>query len=137
MTAYSAAARTVTPAVAIVMLYDGAISRLVEARAAALDGRIEDRCTAVGKAYAIIHGLQCQLDFAAGGEIAVLLDDYYTYVLHRMPQINIRNDPGVCDELVARLREMRESWSAIARGGTEPSPAAAPAPPPTTAAAVC
>jgi flagellar protein FliS len=127
----------VTPAVAIVMLYDGAISRLIEARIAAVDGRIEDRCTAVDKAYAIIHGLQCQLDFAAGGEIAVLLDDYYTYTLYRMAQINIRNDPGVCDELVDRLREMRESWSTIAHGGRDPSPVAAPTPLPKTATALC
>jgi len=116
MTAYHAATETVTPATAIVMLYDGAVHRLNEARLAAEEGRIEDRCVAVGKAHAIIHGLQCQLDFSAGGELATLLDGYYNYVLHRMVQINIKSDPAICEELIARLREMRESWSVIARG---------------------
>ena len=122
MTAYHAATETVTPATAIVMLYDGAVRRLNEARLAAQEGRIEDRCIAVGKAHAIIHGLQCQLDFSAGGDIATLLDDYYNYILHRLTQINIKSDPTICEELVSRLREMRESWSTIARGSiAEPS----------------
>jgi len=122
MTAYHAATETVTPATAIVMLYDGAVRRLNEAKLAAQEGRIEDRCIAVGKAHAIVHGLQCQLDFGAGGDIAPLLDDYYNYILHRMTQINIKSDPTICEELVSRLREMRESWSAIAQGSIPEAP---------------
>lgn len=125
MSAYHAASETVTPATAIVMLYDGAVRRLNEAKLAAQEGRIEDRCNAVGKAHAIIHGLQCQLDFGAGGDIAALLDDYYNYILHRMTQINIKSDPTICEELVSRLREMRESWSTIAQGSI-PEPPIAP-----------
>jgi flagellar protein FliS len=126
MTAYHAATETVTPATAIVMLYDGAVHRLNEAKLAAQERRIEERCIAVGKAHAIIHGLQCQLDFRAGGDIAALLDDYYNYILHRMTQINIKNDPAVCEELISRLREMRASWSTIA-DGTILEPSSAPA----------
>ena len=125
MTAYHAATETVTPATAIVMLYDGAVRRLNEAKLAAEEGRIEDRCIAVGKAHAIVHALQCQLDFVAGGDIAMLLDDYYNYILHRMTQINIKSDPTICEELVSRLREMRESWSTIAQGSI-PEPPTAP-----------
>ena len=114
MSAYQTATATVTPATAIVMLYDGAVQRLMQARQAIADGRIEERYQLVTKAQAIIHGLQCQLDFAAGGEIARLLDGYYGYLLNRLTQINLQNDPAICDELAARLREMRASWAAIA-----------------------
>lgn len=129
MTAYQTASETVSPATAIVMLYDGAMQCLARARQAIAEGRIEDRCNAVNKAHAIVHGLQCQLDFAAGGEIARLLDGYYGYLLTRMMQVNIKNDPTICDELLARLREMRSSWATIARGGTLPQtpPTSAPA----------
>ncbi len=123
MTAYQAATETVAPAAAIVMLYDGAMQAIARAKQAIAEGRIEDRCTLVTRAHAIVHGLQCQLDFAAGGEIARLLDGYYTYLLNRMMQVNIKNDPAICDELVARLREMRASWATIAQGGGEPQPA--------------
>jgi flagellar protein FliS len=128
MTAYQTAALTVTPARAIVMLYDGAVQRLQQAGRAITEGRIEERYRLVGKAHAIVHGLQCQLDFAAGGEVALLLDRYYAYLLHRMTQINVRNDPAICDEVIARLRDMRASWAAIAETGN-----AAPAPPPVQA----
>lgn len=127
MSAYRSAAETVTPAVAIVMLYDGAMQRLHQAREAIDDGRIEDRFNLVGKAAAIVQGLQCQLDFAAGGEVATLLDGYYDYILQRMTQINIKNDPAICDELVERLREMRASWAAIARGETASAASTPPA----------
>lgn len=126
MTAYQTAALTVTPARAIVMLYDGAVQRLLQAGRAIAEGRIEDRFKLVGKAHAILHGLQCQLDFAAGGEVALLLDRYYAYLLHRMTQINVRNDPAICDEVIARLRDMRASWAAIAD-----TPNTFPAPRPT------
>ena len=116
MTAYRAATTTVTPAMAIVMLYDGAMRFLACAKAAIAERRIEERCRLVNKAHAVIHGLQCQLDFTAGGEVAHALDRYYGYVLHRMMQVNIKNDPAICDELIDRLREMRESWATIASG---------------------
>lgn len=128
MTAYQTAAETVTPARAIVMLYDGAVQRLRQAGRAIAEGRIEDRYKLVGKAHAIVHGLQCQLDFDAGGEVALLLDRYYAYLLHRMTQINVHNDPAICDEVVARLRDMRASWAAIAETHN-----ASPPPPPTRA----
>jgi flagellar secretion chaperone FliS len=116
MTAYQTATETVAPATAIVMLFDGAMHSMTRAGQAIAEGRIEDRWTLVNKAHAIVHGLQCQLDFAAGGEIARLLDDYYGYLLGRMTQANIKNDPAICDEVVDRLREMRASWAAIACG---------------------
>ncbi len=128
MTAYQTAALTVTPAQAIVMLYDGAVQRLLQAKRAILEGRIEERFALVTKAHAIVQGLQCQLDFDAGGEVAPLLDRYYAYLLHRMIQINVRNDPAICDEVMAHLREMRASWAAIAESGGS----AMKAPPPRT-----
>ena len=41
--AYRSAAETVTPARAIVMLYDGAIKRLTDAKSAIEDKRVEGR----------------------------------------------------------------------------------------------
>lgn len=125
MNAYRAAAETVSPAVAIVMLYDGAIQRLALAKCAIIDSRIEDRFNLVNKATAIIHGLQSQLDFGAGGEIAEMLNGYYNYILHRMNQINISNDSAICDEIIERLREMRASWALIAKGADSEAPSTA------------
>ena len=124
--AYGQAARTIPPALQIVMLYDGAIARLREARRAAEEGRIEDRCRAVEKATAIIDALHACLDLERGGEIAATLDRLYTYASVRMQLINTRNDVGVCDEIAARLTELRNAWSVIAEGGAGTPSTAAP-----------
>ncbi|HFA59965.1 MAG TPA: flagellar export chaperone FliS [Rhodospirillales bacterium] len=111
--AYGQAAQTIPPLRQIVMLYDGAILRLQEAKRAIAENRIEDRHRAVSKAAAIIDALHGCLDFERGGEVATHLDRFYTYVSFRMRLIDVRNDPSICDELIARLGEMRGSWAAI------------------------
>lgn len=116
-TAYGRAAKPRADAGMIVMLYDGAIGQLVHARAAIKAGAIEARWQHVRKAAAIIEGLQGCLDHSAGGQVAALLDRFYSYVGMRLLQIDLRNDPAICDELVARLGEMRASWAAMTAVG--------------------
>src|SRR3954452_7690479 len=97
----------------VVMLYDGAIAQIGQARAAIGERAIEARWRHVAKATAIIEGLQGCLDHSLGGEIARLLDRFYTYLAVRLQEIDIRNDPLVCDELIARLTSVRASWLAM------------------------
>ena len=65
--AYGQAAQTIPPLRQIVMLYDGAILRLQEAKRAIAENRIEDRHRAVSKAAAIIDALHGCLDFERVG----------------------------------------------------------------------
>jgi flagellar protein FliS len=125
MTAYGQAAETMAPARQIVLLYDGAIRRIREARHAIEARRINDRYAALAKATAIIEGLQGCLDLERGGAIARNLDQLYTYLVLRMTRINLEDDVAICDELTARLSELRDSWARIADGnGTERTPPA-------------
>ena len=132
-TAYGQAAETLAPARQIVLLYDGAIRRIKEARHAIEARRINDRYQALAKATAIVEGLQGCLDLEHGGIIARNLDQLYTYLVLRLQRINLENDVAICDELTARLSELRDSWARIADGGgtdqvpsarREPAPAA-------------
>jgi flagellar secretion chaperone FliS len=125
--AYRSAAETHPPARQIVMLHDGAIQRIEEAKAAIAARRIEARFNLVMKAHAIIGALQSCLDFDQGGEVAPLLDRFYGYVLGRLTLINLRDDPAICDELVRLLRQMRDSWAEIAPGPAIPTPVMPPA----------
>jgi len=125
MTAYGQAAETLAPARQIVLLYDGAIRRIREARHAIEAGRINDRYQALAKASAIVEGLQGCLDLERGGAIARNLDQLYTYLVLRLARINLEDDVAICDELTARLVELRDSWARIADGdGTDPVPPA-------------
>jgi flagellar protein FliS len=107
----------------VVLLYDGAIRHIAQARAAIAEAAVERRWQHVARATAIIDGLQHCLDHARGGEIASLLDRLYTYVTLRLQDINLRNDARACDELEGLLQTLRASWATLAeRGAAEPPP---------------
>lgn len=127
-TAYRDAARAQLPARQIVLLYDSAIRRVNEARTAIIEQRIEDRCRLVLKAFEILQALQSCLDFERGGTIAPLLHRYYAHAMRRLLLINQANDPALCEELVAYLAPMRESWARIADGAAPLSEAVGRAP---------
>lgn len=125
MNAYGQAVETIPPARQIVMLYDGILRNVANARTAICDRRINDRFVAVQKATLILEALQGCLDHEKGGEIAPQLDQLYTYFIFRLQAINVDDDPVICDELLARIGELRESWAVLAQSGP-PSTAAAP-----------
>lgn len=118
MTAYGQASETLAPAKQIVLLYDGAIRRIKEARLAIEAGRINDRYVALEKATLIVEGLHGSLDHERGGEIAANLDRIYTYVTFRLQRVNLTDDVAICDELVERLSDLRASWAELAGGST-------------------
>lgn len=128
--AYDAGAATIPPAHQIVMLLDGAIHRLRQAKAAIAAGQIEERHVAVAKAHAILDALHHSLDREAGGPLAGTLDRLYRYLLLRMTRIDIENDPAICEEVAARLAPLRDAWAAVAArpaaGSVRPPPRPGP-----------
>ena len=112
--AYGQASETLPPAQQIVLLYEGAIRRIKEARHAIEARHINERCLAVRKATAIIEGLQSCLDHARGGEIARNLDRIYSHVIFRLQRVNMTDDPAICDEVIARLDQLRLAWAQLA-----------------------
>lgn len=106
----------------VVLLYDGAIRHIAQARAAIAEAAVERRWQHVARATAIVDGLQQCLDHVRGGEIAGLLDRLYTYVTLRLQDINLRNDARACDELEGLLRTLRASWATLAERGAAETP---------------
>ena len=135
MNAYGQAVETVSPARQIVMLYDGVLRYIANARSAIADRRISDRYQAVQKATQILEGLQGCLDHENGGDIAPQLDRLYTHYIFRLQAINVEDDPAICDELIALIGELRESWAVLAKPGasSERTAPAAGSPPTATA----
>lgn len=126
MNAYGQAVETIPPARQIVMLYDGILQRITIAKNAIADRRINDRYLAVEKATRIIEALQGCLDHEKGGDIAPQLDRLYTYFIFRLQSINIENDSAICDELLARIGELRASWATLAENGVTTAKTAQP-----------
>ena len=98
----------------VVMLYDGAIDRVRQARGCAEQGLAAERSTAIGRAIAIIDELRGALDLGQGGPLAANLDDLYSYMGRRLVAASASGDARILDEVAALLRELREAWVAIA-----------------------
>ena len=127
MNAYGQAVETIPPAKQIVMLYDGILRQIDKARSAIGARRVNDRFLAVQKATLIVEALQGCLDHENGGEIAPQLDQLYTYFIFRLQAINLDDDPAICDELLARIGELRASWAVLAESGSASASPATPA----------
>ena len=103
-----------TPLELVVMLYDGALTFLHQAREAIERGDIAARRDASSRAIAIISELQSTLNMEQGGEIAQRLDDLYVYVNGRIIAAAAENGVGPIDDATRVLTVLRESWVAIA-----------------------
>lgn len=107
-----------TPQRLIVMLYDGALGAIADARGHLLAGRPAPKGRALGKALAIVgEGLRASLDRERGGAIAQQLSDLYVYIEQRLFAANIGDDVAALDEAAALLADLRGAWAALAENG--------------------
>lgn len=111
--AYRSAAHTVPKTQQIVMLYDGAIRFMLQAKEAAEKGEIETRYNRLVRVGEIVMGLQSALDFEVGGGVAGTLYDFYSNIDMRVMTLHHHNDMEQYDSIVADLREMRNVWANI------------------------
>lgn len=126
---------TASPARLVAMLFDKAISSLHEAIRAIEAGNVEARWRANGRAMEIVSHLWATLDMEKGGQIAANLDQLYKFMLERLPDVDLHNNPGPARDVIGLLEPLRKSWHTVAsQGGAKPAavpaqPAAQPAQP--------
>ncbi len=99
---------TASPERLVLLLYEGAIRFLEEARAA-LDGRdlakAHERLT---RTQDILTELITGLDF--NYEVSSNLYRLYDYFRRRLVEANVRKDPGAVQEVLRFLKELRDTW---------------------------
>lgn len=106
---------TATPHELVIMLYEGALSAIVQAGRHIQDGNIAEKGKAIGQAIDIIDGgLRACLNYQAGGEIAERLGALYEYMCTRLLHANLHNDQGALDEVSRLLSELKSAWEEIA-----------------------
>ena len=122
-----------SPTELVVMLYDRAILNLKVACDRLREGHLKKKGKLVCQAVDIIAELQAVLDKDRGGEIAVKLDQLYTYMLQRITVGNYENDPAPLSEVIRLLEELQQGWKGLAQqlaGGAQmPAGYAKPAAP--------
>jgi flagellar protein FliS len=127
--AYATANHTVNKTRQIVMLYDGTVRFMTQAREAMERNDIQERYNTLEKASAVISALQSAIDFENGGEIAQLLDNYYYSIYMRMISLHRSNSIEVCDAIIRELKIMRDSWHEVDNGSSTPDMPEATMPP--------
>jgi flagellar secretion chaperone FliS len=107
-----------TPVELVVMLYDGALRFLGQARDAMAAGDMVAKRHALSRGLAIVQELQHMLNMDAGGEVAQRLDGLYTYILGRCYEANSQRDPAGLEEALKLLTPLRDAWASVAETST-------------------
>lgn len=115
------AIQTAPPEQLVVMLYDGAVRFLEQAKMALQDGK--DASEPITRAQDIIIELTSSLNQAAG-EVSTNLARLYDFWLQWLLKAQIKRDPVLIDEVLHMVRELREAWVSVAqqrKAGTAPA----------------
>ena len=97
----------------IVMLMDGALERIAQARGCIQNGAAADKNRLITSAVAIVDELRVSLDLKAGGPIAANLDDLYDYMCRQLMKANLTNRIETLDEVAHLMNEIRSAWIAL------------------------
>ena len=111
-----------SPLELVVMLYDGALRYLDEARAAIQRKDVPARAEAVSRTLAILTELQGTLNMEQGGQIAEELDGLYAFAINRLLDVTVKVDAAAIDEIVKVLTPLRDGWAQIAQQGAAAQP---------------
>lgn len=110
-------AQSRSPVELVLMLYDGALRFVAEARAAVARNDIASRGAAISRALAIVAELQNTLDVKTGGDIARELDRLYSYINIRLLDVTAKRDAAALEEVQKLLTTLREAWLQVASPG--------------------
>jgi len=98
----------------VLMLFEGALTAIAEAKLKLAAKDIPGRGQAISKAIGIIEqGLRGSLDTDKGGEIGSHLDGLYAYIGARLLEANLRGDSKMLDEAAALLTQIHGAWAEI------------------------
>lgn len=115
-------AQSRSPLELVVMLYDGAIRFLNEAREAHERNDQWARATAVSKALAIVGELRSTLNLEEGSSLplAIELDRLYDYMTGRLLEVATKRDLSAVDEVQRLLVTVREGWVQVSAATSPP-----------------
>jgi len=105
-----------SPEKLILLLYDGAIRNLEQARAGlATPGQERSARVgeALGKAISILGELRAALDHEVGGQVAGDLDRLYEFCMDRIFTTNVQRQAEAIDAALRVLKTLKEGWDAI------------------------
>ena len=111
--------QTIGPEKLIVLLYEGLVRYLNQARAALVTRDMAAKARQINNAQAVVLELRNALDHEAGGAIAGNLAALYNYIFTENINALIDNDPRHIDNNLRVLQPLLDAWSRIPAGTAE------------------
>jgi len=103
------------PVQLIVLLYDGALSRIAQGRQRLQQEDLLHAGVAISKAQAIVGELRQCLNMEAGGDIAGNLSRLYAYLHDLLVEAMRENRAEPLEEATNLLSELRTAWVEVAK----------------------
>ncbi len=106
----------------VLLLFDGALSAVLQARHALASGDGDTRRATISQAMRIVdEGLRASLQSHGDPSLCENLGALYDHMVGRLFQANLRGDDAALAEVAGLLGDLRSTWAEIA-----PPPAAGP-----------
>jgi flagellar secretion chaperone FliS len=102
---------TASPGELTLMLYNGCLKFIHQAKSAILENNLENKHTNIIKAQNIVNELMVtlNLDFEVSHNIMSL----YDYLKRRLVEANLKNDIEILDEVEGFITEFRDTWKQV------------------------
>jgi flagellar protein FliS len=102
----------------VMLLFDGAIAAILQARHALATGDIGTKLTCISKAMRIIdEGLKASLESHGDPSLGDNLRSLYDYMVSRLFAANLHNSDVPLAEVAGLLGDLRSTWAEIAPAG--------------------
>lgn len=102
---------TSTPGELTLLLYNGCLKFIQQAKKALETGNIEEKNTATQKAQAIVSELMVTLDTSVAVSEQMMM--LYDFVNNRLLEANIKNESKFYDEAADIMTEFRDTWKQV------------------------
>lgn len=102
-----------SPGQLVVLLFEGLLTALVEARAAILDRDLEKKGQKISAAMSIVLTLRESLDVTLDSDLPHNIDLLYDYIQRKMIEINQTMDVDSIDEVVELVVTLKSGWDQI------------------------
>jgi flagellar protein FliS len=104
---------TTTPGHLVVLLYDGAITFLEQAKVRIAEKNYAQKGILISQALDIIAELDGSLNTERGGDLAQNLHKLYMYCNSRLLLANLKMDTDIIDEVIGILDSFRSAFAEI------------------------
>ena len=95
------------------LMLSGALERVVSASGCMERNETAEAGEYIGKAISIVDSLRVSLDVEKGGDIAKNLGQLYDYIMRRLLEASVSQQPELLAEVASLLQEIKAAWDEI------------------------